>query len=266
MCGAILERTMVMISTSFPVRGAASIAAAFAGFGGLEAAQAQDRDRTVIGLAGIHTPAYQGSDKYRTLPFPVIDIKRDRFYANPRRGVGWSLADGDKVSIGAGMTFVPGYRRRDAPTGIGRLKNGAGARVSAEFRTGMAMISLGATKVVSGGVDGALIDAGLAWPLRVSPRLTLVSSLSATWADRQYNGRYFGVTPAQALASGLPTYEAGGGIKDVSASLGAMYRLNDRITLGATASLSSLQGDAKDSPIVADPTQPAVFVSAAYRF
>ncbi|WP_184716195.1 MipA/OmpV family protein [Caulobacter sp.] len=234
--------------------------------GTAETAFAQDRNRTVVGLAGIHTPAYQGSDKYRTLPFPVIDIKRDRFYANARRGVGWSLVDGDKISVGAGMTFVPGYRRRDAPAGIGRLKNGAGARVSADLRTGMAMISLGATKVVSGGVDGALIDAGLALPLRVSPRLTLVPAVSATWADRTYNNRYFGVTPAQSLASGLPVYRAGGGIKDVSASLGAMYRLNDRVTLGATASLSSLQGDAKDSPIVADPTQPAVFVSAAYRF
>ncbi len=234
--------------------------------GTAETAFAQDRNRTVVGLAGIHTPAYQGSDKYRTLPFPVIDIKRDRFYANPRRGVGWSVVDGDKVSIGAGMTFVPGYRRRDAPTGIGRLKNGAGARVSAEVRAGPVLASLGATKVVSGGVDGALIDAGLAWPIRLSPRLTLMPSVGATWADRQYNDRYFGVTSAQALASGLPVYAAGGGIKDVSAALGAMYRLNDRVTLGATASLSSLQGDAKDSPIVADPTQPAVFVSAAYRF
>lgn len=234
--------------------------------GTAETAFAQDRNRTVVGLAGIHTPAYQGSDKYRTLPFPVIDIKRGRFYANPRRGVGWSLLDGDKISVGAGMTFVPGYRRRDAPTGIGRLKNGAGARVSAEVRAGPVLASMGATKVVSGGVAGALIDAGLAWPIRLSPRLTLMPSVGATWADRQYNDRYFGVTSAQALASGLPVYAAGGGIKDVSASLGAMYRLNDRVTLGATASLSSLQGDAKDSPIVADPTQPAVFVSAAYRF
>lgn len=234
--------------------------------GTAETALAQDRNRTVLGVAGIYTPAYQGSDKYRTLPFPMIDIKRDRFYANPRRGVGWSVVDGDKVSVGAGMTFVPGYRRRDAPAGIGRLKNGAGARVSADIRTGMAMISLGATKVLSGGVDGALIDAGLAVPLRVSPRLTLVPAVSATWADRTYNDRYFGVTAAQSAASGLPVYAAGGGIKDISASLGAMYRLDDRVTLGATASLSSLQGDAKDSPIVADPTQPAMFVSAAYRF
>lgn len=254
-----------MASVLTPARGMACGIAALAA-GAAETATAQDRNRTVLGVAGIHAPAYQGADKYRTMPFPVIDLKRGRFYANPRRGVGWSLADGDTVSVGAGMTFVPGYRRRDAPAGIGRLKNGAGARVSADLRTGMVLASLGATKVLSGGVDGALIDASLAWPLRLSPRLTLMPSIGATWADRKYNDTYFGVSAAQALASGLPAYEAGRGIKDLSASLGAMYRLNDRITLGATASVSSLQGDAKDSPIVADLTQPALFLSAAYRF
>lgn len=232
------------------------------------AARAQERgqNRAVVGLAGFYAPAYQGADDYRLLPFPVIDLKYGRFFASARRGVGANLVDGDTVNVGAGLTYVPGYRRRDAPVGVGRLSGGAGARISADVRAGMVMASVGATKVLSGDVDGALVDATLAVPFRPTARLSVIPSVSATWADATYNRAYFGVSAAQAAASGLPTYRPGGGIKDVSASLTASYRLNDKVSLGATGVISKLTGDAKDSPIVFDPTQPAAFVSVSYRF
>lgn len=229
-------------------------------------AQERGQNRAVVGLAGVYAPAYQGADDYRLLPFPVIDLKYGRFFASPRRGVGANLVDGDNVDLGAGVTFVPGYRRRDAPVGIGRLSGGAGARVSADVKAGMLMASVSATKVLSGDVDGALVDASLAMPFRPSARLTLIPSVSTTWADGAYNRAYFGVSAAQSAASGLPAFRPGGGIKDVSASLAATYRLNDKVSLGATAVVTKLTGDAKDSPIVVDPTQPAAFVSVAYRF
>lgn len=242
-----------------------------ASVGGLAAATsafAQDRspDRTVVGVAAVYAPARQGGDDYRLMPFPVIDLKYGRFFASGRKGVGVTVLEGPAVSVGAGVTYVPGYRRRDAPVGIGRLSGGAGARIAADVRAGMMVASLSGTKVLSGDVDGALIDASLAVPLRLSEQLSLAPGVSATWADAKYNQAYFGVSPAQAAASGLPAYRPGGGIKDVSASLSAMYRLNERVSLGATASVSKLLGDAKDSPMVVDATQPSAVISVAYRF
>lgn len=231
-------------------------------------ASAQDpsSDRTVVGVAAIYAPARQGGDDYRLMPFPAIDLKYGRFFASGRKGVGVTVLDGPAVNIGAAVTYVPGYRRRDAPTGIGRLSGGAGARIAADIRAGMVLASLGATKALSGDVDGALIDVGLALPIRVSERLSLAPGVSATWADAKYNQAYFGVNPAQSAASGLPIFRPGGGIKDVSASLSASWRLNERASLGATASLSKLVGDAEDSPMVVDSTQPAIILSATYRF
>lgn len=230
------------------------------------AQERQSQNRAVVGVAGIYAPAYQGADDYRLLPFPLIDLKYGRFFASARRGIGANLVDGDSVDVGAAVTYVTGYRRRDAPVGVGRLSGGVGARVSADAKLGMIMASLGATKVLSGDVDGTLADATLALPFRPSPRLTLIPSVSTTWADAAYNRAYFGISPAQAAASGLPAFRPGGGIKDVSASLSANYRLNDKVTLGATGVVTKLTGDAKDSPIVVDPTQPAAFVSVSYRF
>lgn len=230
-------------------------------------ANAQERsNRTVVGGAVIYAPAYQGAEDYRVLPFPVIDLKYGRFFASSRRGIGADLVDGDTVDVGAGVTFVPGYRRRDAPVGIGRASGGAGARISADVKAGIVMGSLGATKVLSGDLDGVLVDATLAMPFRPTERLTLIPSVSSTWADGAYTRSYFGVSPAQASASGLLAYRPGGGIKDVSASLTASYRLNDRVSLGVTGSVSKLTGDARKSPTVFDPTQPAAVLSVSYSF
>lgn len=229
-------------------------------------AQDRDQNRAVVGVAGVYAPAYQGADDYRLIPFPVLDLKYGRFFVNTRRGVGATLLEGSAVSVGAGVTYVPGYRRRDAPEGVGRLSGGAGARISADARLGGLAASLGATRALTGDVDGTLVDASLAMPVRMSSRLTLIPSVSATWADGAYHRAYFGIDARQAAASGLAAYRPGGGIKDVSASLTASYRLNDKVTLGATGAVSSLRGDAKKSPIVVDPTQPAAFVSVAYRF
>ena len=229
-------------------------------------AQGRAPDRAVIGIAAVYTPGYQGGDDYRLMPFPVIDVTYGRFFASGRKGVGYTVIDGPVAKISAGATYVPGYRRRDAPVGIGRLDGGAGLRVAADMRLGGVLASLGGTKVVSGDVDGALLDASLAYPVRVSDRLSVTPSVSATWADAQYNRAYFGISAAQAAASKLPAYRPGGGVKDVSMSLNASYRLTDRVSLGATASLSRLTGDARKSPIVVDPTQPSAVLSASYRF
>jgi outer membrane protein len=232
------------------------------------AARAQERgqSRAVVGVAGIYAPAYQGAEDYRLLPFPVIDLKYGRFFASSRRGVGANLVDGDAVDVGVGVTFVPGYRRRDAPVGVGRLSGGAGARITADARAGMVMVSVGATRVLTGDADGTLLDATLAMPFRPTARLTVIPSVSTTWADGAYTRAYFGIDAGQAAASGLSVYRPGGGIKDVSASLSANYRLNDKVSLGATGVVSKLTGDARKSPIVFDPTQPAAFVSVSYRF
>lgn len=230
-------------------------------------ALAQERDdRRTVGVAAIYAPAYQGADTYRALPFPVIDLTYGRFFLSGREGAGAKIVDGDAVDVSAGVTYMPGYRRRDAPAGIGRLSGGAGARISADARLGGVAFSLGATKALSGDVDGLLVEAAVARPIFVSRSVMLIPRVSATWADAAYNRAYFGVSPAQAAASRLSAFRPDGGIKDVSASLTASYRLSKRVSLGATGVVSTLTGDAKRSPIVVHATQPAAFLSVSYAF
>lgn len=229
-------------------------------------AQAQDSDHVVLGAGVATAPAYQGSDEYRILPIPAIDIKEGPFFANFRNGVGLAPVDSDVLTIGASATFIPGYRRRDVPAGIDKLSDGLGARIFAAMRTHGFVATVGATKGVAGGTKGVIADASLAYPVTISSAFSLTPSVGATWADRKHNDRYFGITASESTASGLAQFRAGSGFKDISAALTASYRLTDRVTMSATGTITTLVGDVKDSPLVVEKTRPAGFLALSYRF
>jgi outer membrane protein len=239
--------------------------AIFAGAAWPTAAYAQDEDHIVLGVGVAATPAYQGSDDLRVLPLPAIDIKEGWFFANLRNGIGVAPISTENFDIGASLVFVPGYRRKDVPAGIDRLKDGIGARLFTNIRAGGVVATLGATKIVSGGTKGLVADASISYPIAVSSRFTLTPTIGTTWADRKYNDGYFSITRRESLATGLPQYTAGAGFKDVSGLLTASYRLTGRITLSATGGVTSLIGDAKDSPFVEKKTAPSGILTLTYR-
>lgn len=226
---------------------------------------ASSQDRIVIGVGAGYVPAYQGSDDYRLLPIPVIDVVSGPFFANLRNGIGVNVVDGDTLTLGGSMTILPGYRRRDAPEGIGKLSVGVGGRLFASVKASGMIATVGATQGFAGGTKGVIADASLSYPIVVSPRLMVIPAISTTWADEKHNDRYFGVDSRRSVASGLPEFHAGKGFKDASALVAASYRLTDRINLGASAGVTTLVGDAKNSPIVEHRTQPVGFLSLSYR-
>ena len=229
----------------------------------LSAAQAQDH--IVLGAGVAATPAYQGSKDYRVLPIPVIDIKQGWFFANLRNGVGVEPIDNETVTVGASAVFVPGYRRRDVPQGVDKLSNGAGVRLFTTLRTGGFVATVGGVEVVSGGSKGFVADGGLSYPIRASSKVTLTPTLGATWADSNYNDRYFGVSASEAALSGLPRFTAGSGLKDASATLTASYRVTDQISLSATGGVTWVLGDLKGSPLVQKTEQPLAMLTLTYR-
>jgi len=86
-------------------------------------------------------------------------------------------------------------------------------------------------------------------------RFTYVgASLSAEWAGGGYADYYYSITPAEALASGLPAYDADGGFKNWRLGLLLNQSISGDLTHGfsifGTGSYSRLSGDFKDSPIV----------------
>ncbi len=228
--------------------------------------EAAGKDHVIIGAGAGYAPAYEGAGTHIVTPIPVIDIAHGRLFANLRNGIGVNAIDTAHVTIGASLTYTPGYRAKDAPEGIGKLPIGLGGRAFVALKWGGAVATIGATKGFLGGTKGIIADASLAYPVAVTPRFMLIPTLGTTWADRKNNDRYFGIDAAQSLASGLPEFHTGSGFKDASALLAASYRLTDHINLGVSGGVSTLLGNVQDSPLVVHKTQPLGFASLSYRF
>jgi outer membrane protein len=86
----------------------------------------------------------------------------------------------------------------------------------------------------------------------VATMVTLAGGAAFTYGDGNYMDQYFGVTPNDSLASGLPIYVPGSGVRDVRGWAAALLHLSPQWHLGAGVMYSRLVGDAADSPLVSD--------------
>jgi MipA family protein len=219
-----------------------------------------------IGVGGAYMPAHIGSKKYRFQPLPAIDIKYGRFFVTFEDGIGANLIDSETVTIGAGITMADNYRAKDVPKGIGKLSFGVGGRGFVKLRQFGFEATAGVTKIFAGSTGGILADFSLSRPIIVSDRIFLNPSIGATWANRRHNNRYFGVNAQQSLASGLSQFSTGSGFLDAKAELGLQYRLTDRIGLGLVGGVTTMVGNAKNSPIVEQKTSPFGIGFISYSF
>lgn len=105
---------------------------------------------------------------------------------------------------------------------------------------------------VSDGHDGFLVTFSGSYTWDVSSSLNLILGGSTTWADSDYMGAFFDVSPRDSIRSGLPVYDADSQWRDVSCSLGAMYAWNDEWSLRLSGGYSWLISDAKNSPVTED--------------
>lgn len=69
-----------------------------------------------------------------------------------------------------------------------------------------------------------------------------------TYGSGSYMTTYFGVTPADAQASGLPAYQPDAGLRDVRGWVGALVHLSPRWSLGAGVVYLRLADEAARSP------------------
>jgi len=219
-----------------------------------------------IGAGVALVPVYEGANDYKALALPAFDLRYGRVYANFRDGVGIDLIDTERFEAGIGATYVRGRRAKDSPEGVGKVKNAVGSRLFARyFLNEDITLTTGLTHAF-GGTDGTLVDLTLGYRFKPAKHLILAPAVSATWADGKHMRSYFGIDERQAAQSDLPMFDAGSGIKDVSASLTGILALNHHWHASATAGLTRYFGDAADSPINEHKWQPTVMLGIGYRF
>ena len=209
--------------------------------------------------AGV-APEYEGADTYKAIPFAIANIKW-RGLELQLRGLQARLdIAGDSPWDFGPVVNRRGKRDDDVKGPVGRLNEiDAAIEVGgfAGYRFGGAEHGQGEIGVeatflhdVSDTHDGFTASAGLSYAALRWGRVFANADARATFASKDYNRTYFGVTRAESGISGLAPYRPGSGLKDVGAGLTVGYQLNEQWGVLARASLTRFVGDAADSPVV----------------
>ena len=100
------------------------------------------------------------------------------------------------------------------------------------------------------GHESTVGELGMDLIFRPLDELTLRGGPRAFYGDDTFSSTYFGVTPAEAAASGFNAYQSGAGFLSAGVEVSASYDLGGPWGLDGTVRWDRLTGDAADSPIV----------------
>ena len=231
-----------------------------------------NRDTITIGVGAAVVPRYEGADSSRIVPAAAIRGKLSGFNFST---VGTNLYvdlvrdRGDGLDIQLGPVVGVNFNRTSRHVGDARVA-ALGKRAVAIEVGGYA--GIGKTGVITSAYDTLSFDvswqhdvAGAHGSTILSPTINYGTPLSRTTyvgiaaavdiVGDGYARYYFGVTPAESLASGLPVSTPDGGIKDINFKFLVGQSLSGDLRRGwglfAVAGYSKLLGDFKRSPLVA---------------
>jgi len=266
----------------------AALGAAAATAGAQDAAAPSPQSFTgIVGVGVAALPRYVGSDEYRVLPVPVVQLEyRGRAYLGGSRG---SMAPG----IGAFLVRTPALTwdvglsgemarpesRGDALAGMGKRSAASFAATSVAYRLGVVTATAGMA-VGLGNDAGTYGSVGVASELPLARRWVAGVSTGVTFADARNMAFDFGVTSEQSaarhalLAAGdtrlrgidAGAYAPGAGLKDARGGASLAYLLTARSRVVLFAQGTRLSSEAARSPLVRARTGVVTGAALGYGF
>ncbi|MEP3421541.1 MAG: MipA/OmpV family protein [Erythrobacter sp.] len=231
-----------------------------------------DETWATVGIGAGLVPSYSGSDDFRVFPLPLI-VGRVAGVGISPNGPGFNL---DLLSQGptrgpakTSFSIGPSFRFRNDRTGgikdnvvalAGELDTAVEVGVNGGVSfpgvlTRFDRLSL-STQVrwdILGAHDGMLIEPGVSYFRPIGTGAALQLSASASFVDDEFADYYYSISPAQSAASGLPQFQADGGLNSLGA-LGILTVdldnnvLNGGFNVYAIGGYSRLVGDGADTP------------------
>lgn len=209
-----------------------------------------------VGIEGKVEPIFLGSKDFTVRPNPLFDIRRygtpERFRA-PRDGISFALIEGSNFQIGPVGQIRIGRRESDDRAALHGLGNVPWAGEIGAFAEYWFVPWLRARAEVRQGVTGhhgLVADLTADAVVPVTRQLTLSGGPRATLVTAAANRPYFSIDDIQSIASGLPVYSAGGGLRSVGAGAQARYFWTPQWATHVFVEYDRLTDDAADSPLV----------------
>ena len=228
-------------------------------------------DNWTIAIGGAWLPDYVGSDDYRLIPAGAIRGKIGSVAITSRTT--YLYADlferpSEGIDIDAGPIVGARLNRTGKieddvvallPERKTAIEVGGFAGVSLHDLTNpydTLGFRLDVLHDVGNAHESTVISPNVEFSTPLSRTTYASASLGAEFASGKFADYYFSISPADSLASGLPVFDADGGMKSWKAGLLVNQSVTGDLTGGisvfGTANYARLLGDFADSPIVAD--------------
>jgi outer membrane protein len=215
-----------------------------------------DTDWTItVGVEGRVEPLFQGSSRETALPYPIFDARRagtpERFHA-PRDGIGIGLLEWNNFQAGPVGVIRRNRKESDdwALRGLGDIRATVELGAFAEYWWAPWLRTRGEVRQGFGGHDGVVADLFLDAVVPVTPHLVLSGGPRATFATTAATSPYFSISPIQSAFSGLPVFDARGGLHSFGAGTQARYHWTPAWATHVFVEYERLTGDAAGSPLV----------------
>ncbi len=216
----------------------------------------------ILGAVAVAVPDYEGSDDQTFAVAPVAKWKyhRNQYFLLQGNKAYWNVLNGKNLELGLKGVYRLG-RDDDIDDSVvklmreidGSIELGAFIGWNETFNNNPRHrfnASIGITQDISDGHDGYVVEAGAVYWRPIARPLDIGLQGGISYASNDYMSTYFGVSPADTIASGLPTFSADSGFKDISVSLMGVYHFSPKWHLGAGINYKLLLNDAADSPVV----------------
>lgn len=217
----------------------------------------------MAGIAIGSTPDYAGADSKSIAAGPVFRYQfkdSQRYVSMLGPLASFNIIDNSALQAGPLLRYRSG--RKDVDNAVVRQLHEiddtveAGAFVSYVW-WGKGRVPWRAqisTEVLTGfsSADGTRAWVGGQFLMPVSHRVILGLGGSFNFIDGKTMKSYYGITPADSVASGLPVFQPGGGSSSNDLWFVATFLVNRKWAIGAGVYSQHLRGNAADSPWVAE--------------
>ena len=240
------------------------------------AARAELSDESLLGPGLRSQPAYDGSASQRAQLVPVVRYFGDPWFLRSTQDV---LEAGARVQIqpglhlGSQLAYEPGRKANESPFLEGHhvadVDRGASLGGLLEWDHMFGRMPVTIVTRLRQHLD---LKRGLQADIRVSAGMLRTGPVAAgtyvesTWANANSVDRFYGITPAQAITTGLPSFVGTSGWLTAVFGLGVRLDLNRNWLAVAAAESRHLLNTVARSPLVERTQNYYLTIGCAYRF
>jgi outer membrane protein len=227
-----------------------------------------------VGAGAEYKPDFEGARRSMLSPVPIFSIRRagsaDQFHG-PRDSASIALIDFGDLRAGPAAKFVAARKANDFTelNGLGDVNAAVEIGGFVEYFPVDWLRARIETRQGFGGHHGVVADFSADVIVPLMQGLTFSAGPRFTWESTAATAPYFGITAIQAMATGLPVFNAQGGAHSVGAGAQLSYRFNPQWEAHSYVEYQRLLGDAANSPLVVlrgSPNQTTVGIGASYSF